>query len=77
MDCLVFMVAIDKDGTEVYPVVEFDTGGENYPENNTDDIQRVVNICNAGAEDYTFIDMFGIRKEGEEVEQWEEIEDGV
>ena len=73
------MVGIDHSNKqEVYSAIEFDTDGERYPENNPEDIQRVVDICNNGMEPgITYIDMFGIQKAGQEVEKWEEWEDAV
>ena len=80
MDCIVFMVGIDHSSNdeERFVAIEFRTDGERYPENNPEDIKRVVDLCNNGMDkDITYVDMFGIQKAGQEVEKWEEWEDAV
>lgn len=69
--CTVLMVALDKKTSEeVYVGIEFEMENEILPENNSKDINRCVYECNKINDEYKYIDMFGIIKDGI-VELWE------
>ena len=72
---MLLMVALNEDEKEVYISVDVDTGFEEYPKNNPQDIMKCVHLCNnLEIDDVRFIDMYGIIKHGY-VELWEEIDD--
>ena len=81
MVCTVMMVALEKDGTEVYVPIEMDIMDGKMPQNNTKDIMRVVSICNdvkgivyedKTDKDLKFIDMYGILA-NQKLELWENL----
>lgn len=69
------MVVVDRDFNENYIVVPIHDYDGEIPENNPEDITRIVSICNNAYsdDDYRFVDMFGIIKDGN-IELWEEID---
>ena len=72
MTCVLLMVALKKnDPEEWYVSVNFDTGKEPLPRNNSRDIMRCVAICNSYDDEYKYIDMFGL-VHGEVQYMWEE-----
>ena len=69
MSIQALMVAIENE-KEVYIAVDMDIGTEPPPTNTSKDIKRCVDLFNDGTEDWHYIDMFGIVKDGV-VEHWE------
>lgn len=69
MNIQALMVAIEN-GKEIYVAVDMDIETEQLPTNTSKDIKRYVDLFNDGTDDWYYIDMFGIVKDGV-VECWE------